>query len=183
VREDCEIDEADTHGHIAYKPPYCPYCAFVSLSLVLHNICALLRAIRAMISPSGDVASSPISLSSVAFDTTTRSSSLSSQSVDRPSGLPPPSNTKTSSSSVYVALRALSVLHALRRRVKQHLQIKGKTRSKKDTSKFCRDIERQAYEEIDRYLGRKPKSRWSRRSEARPVGVADCGPTRENINQ
>jgi len=58
-------------------------------------------------------------------------------------------------SSLYLAVRLRSLVDSFRKRVKQRPHVAK--RKKADGGTFCRDIEREAYVAIDRYLGRRPK--------------------------
>lgn len=74
--------------------------------------------------------------------------------------LHPPATTTLSSSpspssSLYLAVKVRSLVNTFRKRAKRRSHT-ARGRRADDTS-FCRDIEREAYCEIDRYLGRKPK--------------------------
>lgn len=53
-----------------------------------------------------------------------------------------------------MAVKVRSLVNVFRKRVKRRSQT---TRRQADDASFCRDIEREAYIEIDRYLGRKPR--------------------------
>lgn len=66
----------------------------------------------------------------------------------------PLSSSPSPTSSLYLAVRVRSLVNALRKRVNRRSQT---GRGKADDASFCRDIEREAYLEIDRYLGRKPR--------------------------
>jgi hypothetical protein len=63
------------------------------------------------------------------------------------------SSSPSPGSSLYLAVKVRSLVNAFRKRAKRRLQT---VRRKADNASFCRDIEREAYSEIDRYLGRKP---------------------------
>jgi hypothetical protein len=58
-------------------------------------------------------------------------------------------------SSLYLAVRVRSLVNSFRKRVKRHSHVAR--RKKANDSSFCRDIEREAYGAIDRYLDRRPK--------------------------
>ena len=58
-------------------------------------------------------------------------------------------------SSLYLAVRLRSLVDSFRKRVKRREHVAK--RKKVDDTTFCRDIEREAYGAIDRYLGRRPK--------------------------
>ena len=68
--------------------------------------------------------------------------------------LQPLSLSRSPKSSLYLAVRIRSLVNALRKRLDRRSQT---TRRKADDASFCRDIEREAYLEIDRYLGRKSR--------------------------
>ena len=68
--------------------------------------------------------------------------------------LQPLSLSRSPKSSLYLAVRIRSLVNALRKRVDRRSQT---TRRRADDASFCRDIEREAYLEIDRYLGRKSR--------------------------
>lgn len=55
---------------------------------------------------------------------------------------------------MYLAVRVTSLVNRFRKRVKRRSQT---ARKRTDGNLFCRDIEVEAYCEIDRYLGRKSK--------------------------
>jgi hypothetical protein len=57
-------------------------------------------------------------------------------------------------SSLYLAVRVRSLVDSFRKRVKLRSY---SARKRADDKSFCRDIEREAYSAIDRYLGRRPK--------------------------
>lgn len=61
------------------------------------------------------------------------------------------------SPSVYVTFKVLHLVNAFRKRLtrKHTAQRTKRVSSKNIPDDFCRDFERQAFEEIDRYLGRK----------------------------
>ncbi|TKA31228.1 hypothetical protein B0A54_15283 [Friedmanniomyces endolithicus] len=71
----------------------------------------------------------------------------------------------SSSSGLYVTFRILAVIHALRKRITERVLAERPTRAKVTRVKtrgkgkggrvFCEDLEVRAYEEIDRYLGKK----------------------------
>lgn len=79
--------------------------------------------------------------------------------VKAPVPHPPATTTLPSSpspsSSLYLAVKVRSLVNTFRKRAKRRSHT-ARGRRADDTS-FCRDIEREAYCEIDRYLGRKPK--------------------------
>ena len=64
------------------------------------------------------------------------------------------SSLQSPKSSLYLAVRIRSLVNALRKRLDRRSQT---TRRKADDASFCRDLEREAYLEIDRYLGRKSR--------------------------
>ena len=66
----------------------------------------------------------------------------------------PRSLSRSPKSSLYLAVRIRSLVNALRKRVDRRSQT---ARRRADDASFCRDIEREAYLEIDRYLGRKSR--------------------------
>ncbi|GAB7329928.1 hypothetical protein MBLNU13_g01632t1 [Cladosporium sp. NU13] len=68
--------------------------------------------------------------------------------------LQPLSSSQSPKSSLYLAVRIRSLVNALRKRVDRRSQT---ARKRADDASFCRDIEREAYLEIDRYLGRKSR--------------------------
>lgn len=68
--------------------------------------------------------------------------------------LQPLSSSRSPKSSLYLAVRIRSLVNALRKRVDRRSQT---ARRRADDALFCRDIEREAYLEIDRYLGRKSR--------------------------
>lgn len=69
------------------------------------------------------------------------------------------SHTLASPPSLYVTFKVLQLLNTFRKRVKTRVHTTQSRRrrqaSKKVTEDFCQGFERQAFEEIDRYLGRK----------------------------
>lgn len=65
-----------------------------------------------------------------------------------------PSST-TSTPSLYVTLKVLQLVQTFRKRVKTRVQDTKTKPSKKVADEFCLAFERQAFEEIDKYLGRK----------------------------
>ena len=64
------------------------------------------------------------------------------------------SSSPSSTSSLYLAVKVRSLVNAFRKRANRRSQT---ARRKADDASFCRDIEREAYLEIDRYLGRKSR--------------------------
>jgi hypothetical protein len=66
----------------------------------------------------------------------------------------PLSSSSSPKSSLYLAVKVRSLVNAFRKRVNRRSQT---ARRKGDDALFCRDIEREAYLEIDRYLGRKSR--------------------------
>jgi len=72
----------------------------------------------------------------------------------KPSVLQPLSSSLSPKSSLYLAVKVRSLVNAFRKRVNRHSRT---ARRKGDDASFCRDIEREAYLEIDRYLGRKSR--------------------------
>jgi len=64
------------------------------------------------------------------------------------------SSSQSPKSSLYLAVRIRSLVNVLRKRVDRRSQT---ARRRADDASFCRDIEREAYLEIDRYLGRKSR--------------------------
>ncbi|KAK1812131.1 hypothetical protein LTR12_013519 [Friedmanniomyces endolithicus] len=86
----------------------------------------------------------------------------------------------SSSSGLYVTFRILAVIHALRKRITERVLAERPTRAKvtgvktrgkgKGGRVFCEDLEVRAYEEIDRYLGRK-RSYPNRRPEIERKGL------------
>lgn len=76
-------------------------------------------------------------------------------SVAHPPATTTLSSSPTPSPSLYLAVKVRSLVNNFRKRAKRRSQA-ARGRRADDTS-FCRDIEREAYCEIDRYLGRKPK--------------------------
>ena len=64
------------------------------------------------------------------------------------------SSSQSPKSLLYLAVRIRSFVNALRKRVDRRSQT---ARRRADDASFCRDIEREAYLEIDRYLGRKSR--------------------------
>lgn len=67
-----------------------------------------------------------------------------------------------SSPSLYVTFKVLQLVNSFRKRVKTRVQ--SNRRLKKETSTrvaqdFCQDLELQAFQEIDKYLGRKTTAR------------------------
>jgi hypothetical protein len=57
-------------------------------------------------------------------------------------------------SSLYLAVKVRSLVNSLRKRAKERSHV---VRKKADRAFFGRDIEREAYGAIDRYLGRRPR--------------------------
>jgi hypothetical protein len=71
---------------------------------------------------------------------------------------PSPSPDLTASPNIYVTYKVLQLLDTFRKRVKTRVKsgrILKKETSTRVTRHFCQDLERQAFEEIDTYLGRK----------------------------
>lgn len=70
------------------------------------------------------------------------------------------------SPSIYATFKVLQLVNAFRRKItrKHSAQASTKKLCGKQTSAedFCQDFERQAFEEIDRYLGRKTRGRSSK---------------------
>jgi hypothetical protein len=66
----------------------------------------------------------------------------------------PLSSSPSPTSSLYLAVKVRSLVNAFRKRANRRSQT---ARRKADDASFCRDIEREAYLEIDRYLGRKSR--------------------------
>ncbi|KAK5170403.1 uncharacterized protein LTR77_004991 [Saxophila tyrrhenica] len=103
---------------------------------------------------------------------------LSTLSASRPlpiartpshSSSPSPELTTTSSSSpsLYVTFKVLRLLDTFRTRVRKRVRSDRRVKkatSKRTTKAFCQGLERQAFEEIDRYLGRKTTERSRKRS-------------------
>ncbi|KAK1820383.1 hypothetical protein LTR12_005247 [Friedmanniomyces endolithicus] len=101
--------------------------------------------------------SSPLSSSAAAAVTSATTATTTTQT-------PPKSS---SSSGLYVTFRILAVIHALRKRITERVLAKRSTGKKVTRARpegkgkgkggrvFCDDLEVRAYEEIDRYLGRK----------------------------
>lgn len=89
----------------------------------------------------------------------TFSHSLLNLSENTASGLSSPTCSSSSSSqpSLYVAFKVLTLVNAFRERVKKHSQVRRKVRPRKVAEDFVQDFERQAFDEVDRYLGRKSK--------------------------
>ena len=103
------------------------------------------------------------------------STRCSPPSTPRPTSLQPPSSSATEPSScpspsdsqpsIYVTFKVLQLVHVFRQRVTRKLRANRQaTRNASSTNsvhvdgEFCRGVERQAYDEIDRYLGRKTRS-------------------------
>jgi hypothetical protein len=85
----------------------------------------------------------------------------------------PLSSSPSPTSSLYLAVRVRSLVNVLRKRVNRRSQT---GRGKADDASFCRDIEREAYLEIDRYLGRKSRHNSAGKSGEggkKAVGVQD----------
>ena len=102
--------------------------------------------------------------------------------------LQPLSSSQSPKSSLYLAVRIRSLVNALRKRVDQRSQT---ARRRADDASFCRDVEREAYLEIDRYLGRKSSHNNAEKVKERvkrvvavQEGVAriDRAPSRERSN-
>lgn len=82
-----------------------------------------------------------------------------------PHGSPSRDSSHSSSSSalvslpsLYVTFKVLQLVNTFRKRVKTRVQSTRRPKRKTSTrvtEDFCQDFERQAFEEIDRYLGRK----------------------------
>ena len=100
----------------------------------------------------------------------------------------PLSSSPSPTSSLYLAVKVRSLVNAFRKRANRRSQT---ARRKADDASFCRDIEREAYLEIDRYLGR--KSRHNNAGKAREgvkkvvavqdgVARVDRAPSRERPN-
>ena len=68
--------------------------------------------------------------------------------------LQPLSSSPSPKSSLYLAVKVRSLVNAFRKRANRRSQT---ARRRADDASFCRDIEREAYLEIDRYLGRKSR--------------------------
>ena len=81
-------------------------------------------------------------------------------SVPKPSDSLPLPSSPSPSSSLYLAVKVRSLVNVFRKRVRHRSQT---ARRRADDASFCRDVEREAYREIDRYLGRKPKHNRGRR--------------------
>lgn len=64
-----------------------------------------------------------------------------------------------------MAVKVRSLVNSLRKRVKRRSH--AVARKKADDTPFCRDIEREAYRAIDRYLGRRPKPKRATASRSR----------------
>lgn len=90
------------------------------------------------------------------------------------------------SPSIYATFKVLQLVNAFRKKVtrKHTAQAKTKKVSSRDTitaDDFCQDFERQAFEDIDRYLGRKTRNRRERKPRkvtedtARPCCAVDFG--------
>ena len=81
-----------------------------------------------------------------------------------------PSSPSTSESpSIYVTFKVLQLVNAFRRRVtRKHTAQASKEVSSRNTTAedFCQDFERQAFDEIDTYLGRKTRRPLSKRPKA-----------------
>ena len=92
----------------------------------------------------------PVSDTSLSFDR-----SEVKASVPHPPATTTLSSSPSPNSSLYLAVKVRSLVNTFRKRAKRHAHT-GRGRRADDTS-FCRDVEREAYREIDRYLGRKPK--------------------------
>ena len=89
------------------------------------------------------------------------------------------SETLASTPSLYVTFKVLQLVNTFRKRVKTRGQTARSP--KKETSErvahdFCQSFERQAFEEIDRYLGRKTVRPSSRRGK---TATADPQPSEE----
>jgi len=112
---------------------------------------ALLYGLRAMASPSAHT-HLPLSLeTSHSFpDVHTLSPSLSSSSSALASPTPSPS-------PFLLTLRIVRLLNTFRKRAKTrvHARHPKKVTAAKGRKEFCQDFERQAFAEVDRYLGRK----------------------------
>ena len=93
------------------------------------------------------------------IDARTSSHSSFDLSENTVSDLVPSACTSSTSSqpSLYVASKVLTLVNAFRKRVKKHTQVKRKARPRKLAEDFVQDFERQAFDEVDRYLGRKAK--------------------------
>lgn len=81
-------------------------------------------------------------------------SSSSSPSLTLLSSSPSPS-------SLYLAVKVRTLINTFRKRVKSRPQT---SRKKFGDRSFCRDLEREAYSEIDRYLGRTQRRARNRKS-------------------
>lgn len=89
-------------------------------------------------------------------------------SVLQPSTRLPLSSSPSPRSSLYLAVKVRSLVNVFRKRAKRRSQT---VRRKADDASFCRDIESEAYREIDRYLGRKPRRRFRKFEE----GATEAG--------
>jgi hypothetical protein len=94
------------------------------------------------------------------------SDSDSTYTASSPSALASLNSSSPSPPSLYVTFRVLSIVNAFRKRIAKIAAAKNtKTRKVKIHSRtrkdYCSELERQAYDEVDRYLGR--KTGWSDR--------------------
>ncbi|KAK0920751.1 hypothetical protein LTR91_002795 [Friedmanniomyces endolithicus] len=107
------------------------------------------------LSPSGSASAAAVTSTSTSTTTTLSTLAIAPKS--------------SSSSGLYVTFRILAVIHALRKRITERVLAKRSTGKKVTRARpegkgkgrgkggrvFCDDLEVRAYEEIDRYLGRK----------------------------
>ncbi|KAM0720208.1 hypothetical protein Q7P37_004344 [Cladosporium fusiforme] len=77
---------------------------------------------------------------------------LSCSSSSSPPSSPSWPSTPSPKSSLYLAVKVRTLINAFRKRARPRSH---SARKKLSDSAFCRDIEREAYREIDQYLGRK----------------------------
>ena len=79
-------------------------------------------------------------------------------------------STLATTPSIYVTFKVLQLVNSFRKRVRTRNHCRTtpkKEASHRLTHTFCQDFERQAFDEIDRYLGRKPfRPRTQRRKPA-----------------
>ena len=88
------------------------------------------------------------------------------ESFHAPTTLADTSSSSSSSPSLYVTLKVLQLVNTFRKRVQTRVQsgrILKKETSTRVAQDFCQDFERQAFEEIDRYLGRNTGSHSQRK--------------------
>lgn len=101
---------------------------------------------------------------SLSFLPSSSSSQFSSSSAD----------TLASTPNLYVTFKVLQLVNTFRKRVKTRVnstRVPKKQSSPRDTEDFCQDFERQAFEEIDKYLGRKtvyPRTKARKTDTAKP---------------